>query len=372
MPNTIITPTIVAQEMMMQLNAKLVMGSAVHRGYSKEFVKVGDTITVKGPSTFVSEHVGAGMSTQNLAESKISLTIDKHEGVLVSFTAEDAAMKITDFSEQIVVPACNAIVLGVDTNLMALSKSIPYIRQQSSTPDLADLAFLSADLNVRLVPEDQRSLILDPMSYAKYMAIPAISSLANRGNQDAVANGKFSRAMGFDIAMSQQVPTEGVLVGSLTDSLTPAAVSLAATDMTVTDADATPGLLPAGYVFKIAGDAQPYTLTADATQTATGIKIYFAPGLKVAILSAKVITGEAINGSGKSGSLALHKNAMTLVTCAMAPSQAAPSKLITSKDLNVMVTFERDTTNHCDTMLFEVLYGVKVLNEKMAERFIAA
>lgn len=99
--------------------------------------------------------------------------------------------------------------------------------------------------------------------------------------------------------------------------------------------------------------------------------INFAPGIQIAISGAKLITGETVVSSGKTTSLAFHKNAIAMVSVPEAPSQACPSKVLFSNGLNVMLTYERDTTNHIDTMLFEILYGVKVLDPRMAERFIS-
>lgn len=82
--------------------------------------------------------------------------------------------------------------------------------------------------------------------------------------------------------------------GSLSGCSTPASVALAATSMTVTDTDATAGHLPMWYEFTIAGDTQTYALTAEAIQTATGVAISFTPGLKVAITSAQLISGDAV------------------------------------------------------------------------------
>ena len=44
MPNTFLTPKIIAQEALMVLENQLTMANLVHRDYSKEFVKVGDSI----------------------------------------------------------------------------------------------------------------------------------------------------------------------------------------------------------------------------------------------------------------------------------------------------------------------------------------
>ena len=45
MANEILTPQIIANEALMVLQANLVMANLVHKDYSKEFVKVGDTIS---------------------------------------------------------------------------------------------------------------------------------------------------------------------------------------------------------------------------------------------------------------------------------------------------------------------------------------
>ena len=47
MPNNFLTPQIIANEALMVLQANLVMANLVHKDYSKEFVKVGDTITIR-------------------------------------------------------------------------------------------------------------------------------------------------------------------------------------------------------------------------------------------------------------------------------------------------------------------------------------
>lgn len=49
MPNTFLTPDIIANEALMVLENNTVMAGLVHRDYSKEFNRVGDTITIRKP-----------------------------------------------------------------------------------------------------------------------------------------------------------------------------------------------------------------------------------------------------------------------------------------------------------------------------------
>ena len=50
--NTLLSPTIIAKEALMQLVNNLVMGANVHRRYKNEFKKVGGTITIRKPVKF--------------------------------------------------------------------------------------------------------------------------------------------------------------------------------------------------------------------------------------------------------------------------------------------------------------------------------
>lgn len=56
MPNTFLTPDIIANEALMVLENSMVMSGLVHRDYSKEFVKVGDTITIRKPAKFIAKN----------------------------------------------------------------------------------------------------------------------------------------------------------------------------------------------------------------------------------------------------------------------------------------------------------------------------
>ena len=51
MANTFLTPSVVAREALMVLENNLVMANLVHRDYSDEFVQVGDTVTIRKPSS---------------------------------------------------------------------------------------------------------------------------------------------------------------------------------------------------------------------------------------------------------------------------------------------------------------------------------
>ena len=53
MPNTFLTPSIIARAALATLYENTIMAALVYRDYENEFQSVGDTITIRKPTTFV-------------------------------------------------------------------------------------------------------------------------------------------------------------------------------------------------------------------------------------------------------------------------------------------------------------------------------
>ena len=78
MPNTILTPDIIAREALMVLRNNAVMANLVHRDYSSEFVAgVGDTITIRKPASFVAKEFGGEIEVQDATEESATVKMDK-------------------------------------------------------------------------------------------------------------------------------------------------------------------------------------------------------------------------------------------------------------------------------------------------------
>ena len=87
MANTLLTPQIIAQEALAILRNQLVMAELVHTDYANEFVKVGDTITVRKPATLVANDFAGSITSQDLTESGVTVTLDKFKDVSVALTS---------------------------------------------------------------------------------------------------------------------------------------------------------------------------------------------------------------------------------------------------------------------------------------------
>jgi len=70
--NVLLTPEIIAMEALAILRNQLVMKELVHTDYAKEFVKVGDTITIRKPAKLVTNSFDGTITKQDLNEEGIT------------------------------------------------------------------------------------------------------------------------------------------------------------------------------------------------------------------------------------------------------------------------------------------------------------
>ncbi|MDD6202472.1 MAG: P22 phage major capsid protein family protein [Lachnospiraceae bacterium] len=155
MSNTILTPQIIANEALMVLQSNLVMANLVHRDYSKEFVKVGDTITVRKPAKFVAKNFTGQTSAQDITEGSVTVKMDRFRDITVNVGAKELTLDIKDFSSQVITPAMQAIAQAIDADLLAVGISKAGKKATvSSTPVISDIAGVGKALDMSKAPRN--------------------------------------------------------------------------------------------------------------------------------------------------------------------------------------------------------------------------
>jgi hypothetical protein len=107
MANTVLTPSIIAQEALMILENECVMGNLVYRGYEEEFDKEingylpGNTINVRRPTDFT-VRTGRTASVQDVTEGQFPIVVNSQIGVDFQFTSQDLTQNIKDLSERVI------------------------------------------------------------------------------------------------------------------------------------------------------------------------------------------------------------------------------------------------------------------------------
>ena len=205
MSNDLITPSIIAKEALVQLDNNLTMANNVHREYKKEFVKVGDTVSIRKPVKFYAAD-GATRVNQDVEEANTSITINQQKHVSWGFSSKDMTLTIEDYSERYIKPAMIALANTIDRSGHQLYKKVwNHVGTPGTTPaDFAAMAEAAQRMDEMAVPSDMRKAILNPA--AGYEIAGTATALYMRQiAQDAYRRGSIGEIAGLETFKSQNV-----------------------------------------------------------------------------------------------------------------------------------------------------------------------
>ena len=364
MGNTILTPDIIAKEALMQLESNLVMAGLVHRDYSKEFVNVGDTITIRKPAKFVAKNFLGKTEEQELSEGKTSVKMDRYRDITVPITSKEMTLDISDFSEQVVKPAMSAIAEAVDGDILAVGiQNAANKVSISGTPVIKDLANIGKALDKKKAPRDSlRNLVLGVDTLYKYNTLTEFTDLSQSGSSEALRDATIGKAYTMNTYMSQNVPSSSAdTAGTVTalkvtgtkgetqfavSSVTPATGKFAVGDKIIVN----------GYIYTV---SEAVTAASGAATIKVDEKI--VENIASAVEAMPII---------KEHSLGFHRNGLALVTRALElPAGAAKAAIASANGLAVRVVYGYDQDTKTDKISFDIIYGIKDLNDDLLVDF---
>lgn len=364
MGNTILTPDIIAKEALMQLESNLVMAGLVHRDYSKEFVNVGDTITIKKPAKFVAKNFLGQTEDQELSEGKTTVKMDRYRDITVPVTSKEMTLDISDFSEQVVKPAMSAIAEAVDSDILAVGIQNAGNRVAiSSTPVIKDLANIGKALDKKKAPRNSlRNLVLGVDALYKYNTLTEFTDLSASGSSEALRDAVIGKAYTMNTYMSQNVPASSAeTAGTIT------ALKVTGTkggqELTATNVTPATGKFAVGD--KIIINGYIYTVSEAVTATSGSATVKVDEKLVETISTA--VDAMPIT---KEHSLGFHRNGLALVTRALElPAGAGKASIASANGLSVRVVYGYDQDTKTDRISFDMIYGVKDLNDDLLVDF---
>ena len=161
--NTLLTPTIIAKEALMQLVNSMAASRHVHTAYKNEFVKVGQTITLRKPNKFRATKAQARSNT-NIVEPSTTLTMSTQAQVSWAFSSVDLTTTIEDYSKRYISPAASAIGNTIDSDICGLYSSVyNSVGSPGTTPSsFKSLGDAQTMLDNEAVPADKRVAIMNP------------------------------------------------------------------------------------------------------------------------------------------------------------------------------------------------------------------
>lgn len=362
MPNTFLTPDIIAKEALMVLESNLVMAGLVHRDYDKEFVNVGDTITVRKPASFVAKNFTGSVENQAISEDSVDVKLDRFRDVTVAVTAKELSLNIMDFSEQVATPALQAIAQAMDQDILTVGVAKAGATVSvSSTPVIGDIANVGKALDIAKAPRQNRRLVMPPETLYKYNTLDNLAKLSYSGDIQALREAEIGQVYTMETYMSQNCPnTAATIPGSVTAFK--AAGTAGDAEFTITNGTATTGTFKAGDQVIVAGYL--YTVTDDLTLVSGGgtLKVDTKIPVTITATDGKIIS--------KPHALGFHRNGIALVTRQLAtPMGAQNASVASANGLAVRVVMDYNVTTKTDTISFDVLYGVKELNDDLLVDF---
>lgn len=414
MANDLITPDIIANEALMQLENALGMSRYVHREYVDDLKKkVGNSVDIRKPVKFQAVD-GKTRVQQDVQEATTSITLDQRKHVSWAFDSEDLTLTVEKYSERYIKPAVITLANTMDLSLHGLYSSIwNHVGTPGTTPaNFAAVSQVSRRMAEMAVPMDNnRHLCLDPEAGYE-IADTATTLYVNSVNKEAYRSGSIGELAGLNTMIAQNVQnhTVGALGGSGLVNGGSQGVTYAASKNTYTQSLVTDGwsnsvtdLLKAGDVITIAGVyavnpvpasgatataatkkvmsyLQEFVVTEDVDSDGSGNStLTISPPIIASgpfqTVSAQPADNAAITvktgsaGTAYPQSIGFHRNALAMVSVPIAMPDGANFKARQSSNgLSIRVVKQYDIDEDDDVIRLDILYGVKAIYPELAVR----
>ncbi|MBJ7543742.1 hypothetical protein JDN41_09225 [Rhodomicrobium udaipurense] len=407
MASTLLTPSLIAKEGLMQLDNNLVAAKMVYRAYEAEFgeSKIGDTLTIRKPVKYAVRS-GSVAQMQDATEGKVQIKIDTQRGVDLRFPTKDLTLSIDRFAERYLKHPMIALANQLDLDVLSLYKSVwNWVGTPGQTLD-GYKSFIAAPqrLDEMAVPSP-RTACLSPADF--YGMASSFTSLhVPDVAKTALEKSRLPLVGNTDCYASQNVVnyTVGNHAGTPVISATASANGVTNTGVTTwlatKDTDETAILvdgltegatLNAGDVFTIAGVhavspvtkqvlpyLQQFVVKAPVTATGTADAVKVSPAIIVSsqyqTVSAAPAANAALTFAGAAGAnypqnLVFHENAFALCMVPMELPEGAAKKARQSYNgLSIRVICDYDIVNDINMWRLDILYGVKPIYPDLATR----
>lgn len=314
-------PTIFAQGLQ-ALRAAVVLPGIVNNSYSTEAAKKGQVINIPIPSAISVVDVVPGAYAPdpgNLAPTVAQITLDRWKEAAFTLDENEMAKIAAGLPSLEVGAAVKAMAEYINLDIFSATEKF-YTTVGTAgttpfgTPGVQDAIDCRKWLSKALAPKADRHMVLDTDAAAKALSLPAFQYQLNSGDPAVQREGDLGRKFGFDWHEDQQVPTHtsGTITTGLIAKASTAVAAGLKTLVATTAASTGACALKSGDVIAIAGHANTYTLSADATQAsaASDVTLTFTPGLSVALVGSEAITVKATHVKN----IAFHRDALAFAS----------------------------------------------------------
>ena len=399
MANTLLTIGMITREALRVLENNLRFAKFVNRDYDAKYgvegAKIGTTLNIRKPVRYIGR-TGQALAVEDATETQVALVLDTQFGVDISFTSEDLALSIDDFSQRFISPAVSTIANKIDFDGLNLYRDVYNAVGTPGTVPTALLTYLQGNqkLNEEAAPLDgMRANLLSPAMEVKI--VDALKGLfqASTAIAEQYRRGRMGTAIGLEWEMDQNVRTHKTGAQGGTPLVNGAAQTGASLITDGWTASVT-GLLKKGDVFTIAdvnavnpqnrqstGALRQFVVVADVDSSGAGAAtITISPSIVASGAFKTVDAAPADNaaitvlGAASTQSptgLIFHRDAFTLAMADLPlPRGVDMADRVADKQLGVSIRIVRQYDINTDKFpcRLDVLYGWKTIYPELACR----
>ena len=205
MPNTLLTPSIIAKEALIVLRNNAVMANLVYRDYSDEFAAVGDTITIRKPATFKANEYNGSIEVQDATESGVKVVMNKLLDVSFAVTSKEMTLDISDFSQQLIVPAMQAFADKIDSAILGLEANVT--NRVNASNSKSDVIAARKYLTTAAAPLADRRYVYNSDVEADLLSTDLFVNAGAVGDDGtALKEASLGRKFGMDFYVDQNIP----------------------------------------------------------------------------------------------------------------------------------------------------------------------
>ncbi len=369
MANSFISIKDFARAALPRLIDHLVFPNLIHKDYSDDFAaRRGDTIQVRKPVVLEARDFdpAQGVSTQDIVENTVDVTLDKIATVDVGIEAIQGAANIDDLTRVFIDPAAAALAQKINADGLRLYQDVASsVGVAGQTPSsLSAFADARKQLNLQKAPVSGRVAVWDPEADAAFTALDPIVHAEKSGSTQALREGSIGRVMGMEHYMSQAVCRHETGITDARNVKVSGAVTAGSHTLSLTGESLT-GKLLKGDLIKI--DGHTYTVLKD-TAAASGSalqNVSVSPALPA--LSAQ--TPVTLIGS-HTANLAFHPMAFAFVTRPLTAPGGVESYVTHYQGISLRVVRGYDMQHKREMLSMDVLYGFKTLYPELAVRVL--
>lgn len=369
MANSFVSVKDFARAALPRLIDHLVFPNLIHKDYSDDFsARRGDTIQVRKPVVLEARDFdpSEGVSTQDIVETTVDVTLDKIATVDVGIEALQGAVNIDDLTRVFIDPAAAALAQKINADGLRLYQDISAcVGTAGQTPGaLSVFAAARKALNQSKAPVSGRAAVWDPEADAAFTALDAIVHAEKSGSTQALREGSIGRVMGMDHYMSQAVCQHRTGVTAASAVKINGAVA-AGSDTLSLDGATLAGKLVKGDLMDIGG--KTYVVTQDSAAAAGNAiaNVHVAPALPALADNTDVV----LIGS-HTANLAFHPLAFAFVTRPLAAPGGVESYVTHYNGVSLRVVRGYDMQHKREMLSMDVLYGFKTLYPELAVRVL--